>query len=110
MKAHFAIEPAEPDAIVRGVRVLRIYGDVDASNATDFEAVLREACRSGEVVVDLTPVAYCDSAAFAVLDRLLASGGVALALETHHPVHRAAVLMGLRVCDSVALATDALGR
>ncbi|WP_206794459.1 STAS domain-containing protein [Amycolatopsis sp. MtRt-6] len=51
-----------------GDRVLTVTGEIDMSNAADFGAALdRELAAGTAVTVDLTGVAYLDSAGVAVL-------------------------------------------
>lgn len=51
-----------------GDRVLTVAGEIDMSNATEFGAALdRELAAGPAVTVDLTGVAYLDSAGVAVL-------------------------------------------
>lgn len=110
MKAQFAIEEVSAvQAAAPELRVLDVRGEIDTTNAEDFEAVITERASSGVVVLDLTSIGYCDSAAFAALDRIIGRGGVAVAMGPENPVHRAATLMGLRFHDSVEMAATALG-
>lgn len=106
MKAAYEIEEAPP---VHETRVLRVGGELDSTNAADFEAAVGALSASG-VVLDLNGALYCDSAGFAALDRLLVGRPVALALSPEHPVHKAAEIMGLPLHDTVADASLALGR
>jgi anti-anti-sigma factor len=47
---------------------VRVSGDIDLSNADEFETVLSQAmATSGETTVDMTKVTYCDSAAIRAL-------------------------------------------
>lgn len=105
MKAEFSVEddvfPARPD-----VAVLRVRGEIDTTNAHEFGALLARHPRP--LVIDLGPILYCDSAAFAVLDRVLASGTVALAVAPPSPIRRAAAVVGLPVHDSLREAVQAL--
>jgi anti-sigma B factor antagonist len=51
-----------------GERTLTVTGEIDMSNATEFGAALdRELAAGTAVTVDLTAVAYLDSAGVAVL-------------------------------------------
>jgi len=51
--------------------ILRVTGEVDLANAETLEAAVRNAARAGEgrTVVDLTELAYIDSAGLATLHR-----------------------------------------
>lgn len=110
MKAEFTVEEAPAlqldDAC--SAAVLRIGGEIDSSNAAEFEALVLSRSLSERLVLDLTPVLYCDSAAFAALDRALAKRDVALALGPGNPVRRAALIMGLPLHESVESAARAL--
>lgn len=109
MKSELTLE--EAGAVAAGaseVPVLRLSGEIDTTNAHELEALLDGRGASGGLVLDLTPVRYCDSAAFAVLDRLVGGGQVAVALGPGNPVRRAASIMGLALHDTVELAARSL--
>ncbi|MEV6445012.1 STAS domain-containing protein [Amycolatopsis sp. NPDC051716] len=50
-----------------GGRVLSVTGEIDMSNAAEFGAALDGELAAGAVTVDLTGVAYLDSAGVSVL-------------------------------------------
>lgn len=123
MKAQFTVDEAPASAVAGTpeVRVLRVGGEIDSSNAAAFEALVAARAPSSAqtspaqaspkgLVLDLSTVLYCDSAAFAALDRVLARGGVSVALGPGNPVHRAASIMGLPIFESVTSAARALRR
>lgn len=109
MKAEFTLEegPA-PASGPSEVRVLRVGGEIDTTNAAEFEEAVIGRSSPGRLVLDLTSVLYCDSAAFAALDRVLAQGRTAVALGGDNPVRRAASIMGLAFHDTVELAVRSL--
>ena len=109
MKSQFTVEKAGAVAVgASEVPVLRLGGEIDTTNAHELEALLDGRGAPGALVLDLTPVRYCDSAAFAVLDRLVAGGHVAVALGPDNPVRRAASIMGLVLHDTVELGARSL--
>lgn len=65
---------------------------------------------SGPVVIDLSDVGYFDSAGFAVLDRLLAYGTVAVVAPPGSVVRTAMTLLELEFCDSIDAARASLGQ
>lgn len=91
----------------RRVGVLGVAGEVDATNVGDFEAAV-ESASAGGLVLDLSELTYCDSAAFAAFDRLVSGKKVAIVLGEKSPARRAAELLGLPTHPSVELARDAL--
>ncbi|HVM40847.1 MAG TPA: STAS domain-containing protein [Acidimicrobiia bacterium] len=69
-----------------GTVVVEVAGEIDMSNADDFERVLGEAIPSetGEAVIDLTRVSYIDSVGLRVLYSLayrLRTAQIALVLR-----------------------------
>jgi anti-anti-sigma factor len=101
-----------------GVVVAAIAGEVDASNALELAAGLRELVsnRSSRLVVDLSPTHYLDSAGINLLFSLgeeLRAHQVALVLvvEPGSPVERMLSLTGLqRTNPTFASVRDALAR
>jgi anti-sigma B factor antagonist len=93
------------------VPVVQVRGDIDITNAAQLRQDLTEVT-SGPVIVDLSDVGYFDSAGFAVLDRLLSRGTVAVVVAPGSVVHTAMALMALSFHDSVdaARASLRLGR
>lgn len=87
---------------------IELHGEVDASNAEEFEGQLVARSAAGAVVLDLTRAAYFDSAAFEVLDRLVAAGAVIVVISPTSVVRRAASLMALPCHDTVERAMAAL--
>ncbi len=89
------------------VTVVRVGGDIDVTNASQLRQHLDDLA-SGPVVIDLSGVGYFDSAGFAVLDRLLSQGALAVAVAPGSVVRTAMALMGLRFHDSVDAARASL--
>ena len=82
------------------VPVLQVRGEIDATNAARlWDGLVGLAC--DPVVIDLSDVGYFDSAGFAVLDRLLAYGTVAVVAPPGSVVRTAMTLLELRFCDSI---------
>lgn len=89
--------------------VVEARGEIDATNAPQFQRELAPMAASHPLILDLTPLQYLDSAGFAVLDRILAAGSLRLVISPSSVLRRAAVLMGVPFHDSVDQAGDALG-
>lgn len=81
--------------------VVSVAGEVDVTNAPEFADAVRDLRGPEPVVLDLSDVTYLDSAGFATLDRLLASGEAAIVIPSESPLRRAAELMHLVYYDSV---------
>jgi anti-anti-sigma factor len=88
--------------------VLELRGEIDATNAADFERELQSAINTEATILDISPVSYFDSAGFAVLDRLLATGTLIVVVSSTSVLRRAASLMGVPFHDTVSQARDAL--
>jgi anti-anti-sigma factor len=104
MRTRFELVPsgaAAPAAV-------ELRGEVDATNAADLEAQLAARSSAGPVVLDLSRAAYFDSAAFEVLDRLVAAGAVIAVISPTSVVARAASVMSLPCHDTVEQAMAAL--
>ncbi len=89
------------------VPVVQVRGDIDMTNAGQLRQDLTDLS-SGPVIVDLSDVGYFDSAGFAVLDRLLSRGTVAVVVAPGSVVRTAMALMALSFHDSVAAARASL--
>ena len=86
---------------------MQVRGDIDITNAARLQQGLDELA-SGPLVIDLSDVGYFDSAGFAVLDRLLSQGTVAVVVAPGSVVQTAMTLMELRFHDTVDAARAAL--
>ena len=106
--ARVELRVATPPTPTRPV-VLTASGEVDATNAADFAASVRSLAGSGQAILDLSELAYLDSAGYAVLDGLIAAGLVRLVLDVHSRVRRAATLLGLPFSESVDAAIKQAG-
>ena len=84
--------------------MLSLRGEVDASNAEDFDRALGGWAASGAVIVDLSAAAYLDSGGFEVLDRHLATGALMTVVSTTSVLRKAASLMSVPFHDTVAQA------
>lgn len=90
--------PAAPSG---GAVAVEIRGDVDAANSADLSNALRDLA-SPALIVDLSLVDYFDSAAFAMIDRLLGQAPVAVVISPGSVVRTAAELVDLPFHDSLA--------
>ena len=97
------IEVEQAPRLVVGLR-----GEVDATNAADFERAIAAMTASGPVVLDLSRVSYFDSAGFEVLDRLLATGSLIAVISGDSALRSAAALMGVRFHDTLEQARAAV--
>ncbi|MGH2888941.1 MAG: STAS domain-containing protein [Solirubrobacteraceae bacterium] len=101
---------AEPEASGDDPIVVEATGEVDATNAADLRAALREIGVLHPLVLDLNGMEYFDSAGFAVLDGLLAQRPIAIVVAPAAVLRRAATLMELPLYDTVEQARTALIR
>lgn len=89
--------------------MVSVTGEVDATNAAQFDAALGEIAARCSTVLDLSDLLYMDSAGFAALHRLLAEHPrLAIALSVHSPLRKAAALMDLPYHDSAETAAGAV--
>jgi anti-sigma B factor antagonist len=80
----------------RGVPVVTVEGEIDLSTADQFDRALRAAAENGpRVTVDLTAVAYLDSAAISVLFEHAARVNLVLVLPADGIVAPVIALCGL---------------
>lgn len=84
--------------------VAELHGDVDSTNVLNAEARLTELADGRPLVVDLSEAAYFDSAAFAMLYRLLNSLELSVVLRPGSMLRAAAELIRLPFHDSVEAA------
>ena len=92
----------------RGPVTVAVTGEVDATNAARFTAAVEEIAAERAIVLDLSDLLYVDSAGFAALHRIVAGHMIAIALPSHSPLHRAAVLIDLPHHDAAKDAVAAL--
>ena len=90
-----------------GIPVVQVRGEIDVTNAAGLHDALAQHA-SPALVVDLSSVAYFDSAGFAVLDRLLSQVPVAVVAPPGSVVRTAMSLMNLPFHDSIEAAQAAL--
>lgn len=91
------------------VTVVEVGGEVDVSNAEEFEQAINGVEGTRPVVADLSRLDYIDSAGFAVLDRLLTADAITIVLDPRSPVRAAATLVRLPCHDSLHDAVAASG-
>jgi len=83
-------------------------GDIDLANASQFEDAMSEAATTGPgIVVDLSRVSYCDSAALRVLFITAARTHVTLVVATAGPIQTLLEVSGLDQITTVAPVSDA---
>ena len=105
--ANFSLKTSMDDRGPATVTVT-VTGEVDATNAARFTAAVAQIAAERATVLDLSDLIYLDSAGFATLHRIIADHVVAIALPSHSPLHKAAVLMGLPHHDASKDAASAL--
>lgn len=95
-EARFAIAVASDDL----PPVVSVSGEIDLANVGDFEAAMGKA-RDGskELVVDLSAVSYCDSAAVRALFALAATTQLTMIVR---PAGHITTLLGISGLDRVA--------
>lgn len=94
--ARFAVTPAAGEQPA----VLRVVGDIDLANIGEFESALTGARDNGsELVVDLTGVSYCDSAAVRALFTAAAATTLTMVVK---PAGHITTLLGISGLDRVA--------
>lgn len=95
-EARFAIAVASNDL----PPVVTVSGEVDLANVAEFEAAMNEARNgSGELVVDLCGVTYCDSAAVRSLFALAATTQLTMVVRSEGHI---TTLLGISGLDRVA--------
>ena len=90
------------------VTVIAASGEIDAANAPEFGQALDELAESGPLIIDLSGVAYLDSAGFEVLDQMLGRGAVTLVLSPDSVLRKAAALMKVPFHNDVPAARAAV--
>lgn len=110
MKAQFALQPHRAAQPEKGEdAVVTVEGEIDSSNAEDFERAARERCPDTRIVLDLAPLEYCDSAGFAALDRLVANEVAVIVIGPDRPIRKAAALLNLPFHGTIAEALRSIG-
>ena len=71
----------------RGPATVRAAGDIDLTNAGEFQSALDQAAAaSGSITADLTAVTYCDSAAIRVLFLATRQARLTIQVATAGPI------------------------
>lgn len=81
-----------------GVLVATVAGEIDLTNVDAIESRILDAARRervSSVVLDISPIEYLDSAAFAAVHRMTAVVPVRLVLAPTAMVYRAVMVAGL---------------
>lgn len=91
------------------IPVMQLCGDIDVTNAAALQQALTKHT-NGALIVDLGCVGYFDSAGFAVLDRLLSRGRLAVVAPPGSVVRPAIALMDLPFHDTIDAAEAFLRR
>lgn len=80
---------------------VRCTGDIDLTNAGEFQAALDRAAATASVVTaDMTRVSYCDSAAIRALFRIAARARLTVQVNTAGPIN--ATLLEVSGLDQIA--------
>jgi anti-anti-sigma factor len=91
------------DANAEAPPVVIATGEIDLANVDEFGAVLaRAAADNSAVIVDLTTVTYCDSAALRELFSVAAAAKLTLTVPARGPITTLLSISGL---DKVATVT-----
>lgn len=96
--------PGEPTA----PRTMTVRGEVDSTNARDFEHALVTCLEDAPLVVDLTGLTFIDSAGFAALGRLGRRETLAIVVGPTGLIRHAATVVGLPFHDDGSAASEAL--
>lgn len=96
----FALEPLTVPGSPERVLV-RLQGEIDAANVGQLERDLAWAAGGHPLIVDLSGVEYFDSAAFAMLYRMLALSDLRVVIGLDSILRPAAELISLPMYDSV---------
>lgn len=91
-----------------GAPTVTVSGEVDVTNAAEFADSLAKLAARQPIILDLSPLAYFDSAGFAALDRACRGHSIALVISPHSPIRKAAVVMALQFYDNVGSADRVL--
>jgi anti-sigma B factor antagonist len=105
--AAFALEicPSEGAASAE----VTVTGEVDVTNVEEFVEAVLDVPGPRPVILQLSPIKYLDSAAFAALDRLLEQDAIVLVLAPKSFMYRVAELMCLPIHHDVEAARRVLG-
>lgn len=107
--ATFELRRLDSGGAGRTVPVVRLTGEIDATNAPELERTLVEVVASSPAVIDLSALTYFDSAGFRVLDQVLGpDAAVAVVISPASVLRAAASLVGVPFHDDVAHARAAL--
>ncbi|HEY9305801.1 MAG TPA: STAS domain-containing protein [Mycobacterium sp.] len=85
-----------------------LTGELDVTNVDEFTQAVLDVPGARPVILDLSPVKYLDSAAFAALDRLLEQDAIVLVLAPDSFMYRVAALMSLPIHPDVDTARRVL--
>lgn len=85
-----------------------ITGEVDVTNVDEFTQSVLAVPGTRPIILQLSPVKYLDSAAFAALDQLLEQNAIVLVLAPDSFMYRVAELMCLPIHHDVETARRVL--
>jgi anti-anti-sigma factor len=97
----FEVEAVSGEGAPAGVVVARLRGEIDATNVPEVEQELARRAGGRGLIVDLNSVEYFDSAAFAMLYRMLAMSDLRVVIAAHSVLRPAAELISLPMYESV---------
>jgi anti-sigma B factor antagonist len=85
-----------------------VNGEVDVTNVEEFIEAVLDVPGPRPVILQISPIKYLDSAAFAALDRLLEQNAILLVLAPNSFMYRVAELMCLPIHHDVETARRVL--
>jgi anti-sigma B factor antagonist len=97
----FDLRPVDPPAWADHDLVVEVRGEVDSSNAIDFDRALTDLGGSRPLVLDLSMTSFFDSAGFAALDRVLDRGRTCIVISPTGLVRKAATILGVPFHDTI---------
>lgn len=106
--AAFALQISESDGAPASPAEVTVTGEVDVTNVEEFIQSVLDVPGPRPVILQLSPIKYLDSAAFAALDRLLEQNAIVLVLAPGSFMYRVAELMCLPIHHDPETARRAL--
>lgn len=104
---NFGLDTITQDTAGTAVPVVRVSGEIDVTDAPALHEALA-GLASPALIIDLAQVRYLDSAALAVLHRLVRHQRVAVVVPPGSVLHTAVTLVRLPCHDTVEAAGAAL--
>ena len=104
----FDLRPVDSPACADHDLVVEVRGEVDSSNAIDFDQAVTDLVGSRPLVLDLSLTSFFDSAGFAALDRILDRGRTGIVISPTAVVRKAATILGVPFHDTIEEARETL--